>query len=406
MNQVPAYRFLNWRNPCITIKRKLKLNLLNTSYYASAHTEILMNPTRSFFQDLLHILVTNNYVIVSETYSKKYNAALTKFNSIFLIGREFSSTVAFCEATKAYGTKHNIAFTTYSSSSTFSVNQKTPISEWERQQLEPEAIILVVQHLEENDDVSTIFNNLKRSEYTSFICQDIKNIKQQFRKPEEGREIFSFITALQELDFYVRYSIGDNKTNSHQMTYVNIVDISNVSGTPHTTMKTFPIAGAWVDHKTIDNYLWVLFCLHNSVWPDVNDSSSSYTTTATLLLPSVFITDNEKALRNAITNAFPECKQLLCYKHIKNNFKKQLLSMMKKDKNGDKRDFLNELASYLDQITLKCTTSKEEKKEIDAYLRFAKDNCKDQEKSTKAFLESILTLEIALPTMQKVHMLL
>ncbi|OAD71775.1 hypothetical protein PHYBLDRAFT_72743 [Phycomyces blakesleeanus NRRL 1555(-)] len=60
---------------------------------------------------------------------------------------------------------------------------------------------------------------------------------------------------------------------------------------------------------------------------------------------------------------------------------------MKEDENGDRRGFLDELASHLDQIALKCTTSEEEKKEIDAYLRFAKDNCKDQGKSAKAFLE-------------------
>ncbi|OAD71618.1 hypothetical protein PHYBLDRAFT_70050 [Phycomyces blakesleeanus NRRL 1555(-)] len=61
---------------------------------------------------------TNDFVIVSETSSKKYDTALTEFNSIFLIGRQFSSTVAVCEAVKAYGATHNIAFSTMFSSET------------------------------------------------------------------------------------------------------------------------------------------------------------------------------------------------------------------------------------------------------------------------------------------------
>ncbi|OAD67051.1 hypothetical protein PHYBLDRAFT_70406 [Phycomyces blakesleeanus NRRL 1555(-)] len=153
--------------------------------------------------------------------------------------------------------------------------------------LSSETMALVVKHLENNDDVSTIFNSLKINGYTNIVCHDIANIKQHFGKLEKGKEMFDFITTLQDLDFHVRYSVGnteDNqvnmvffvhqdvineaqrmpetviidatyKTNSHQMTYVNIVGTSNMSGNSCTTLKMYPIAGAWVEHETEENYL-------------------------------------------------------------------------------------------------------------------------------------------------------
>ncbi|OAD66383.1 hypothetical protein PHYBLDRAFT_70843 [Phycomyces blakesleeanus NRRL 1555(-)] len=204
---------------------------------------------------------TNDYVTVSETSSKKYNAALTEFNSIFLVGREFSSTVAVREATKAYGAKHNIALTTYSSLSTHirmiykhyvvleaSVNQKTPVPGCKRERvkdtqksgcpcfiyalekkdgkvlvhscetnhnhpivedhrayalyrkLSSEAMILVTKHLEDNNN-------------------DIENIKQHFGKSKNGKEMFSFTTTLQDLDFYVRYTVGNSEENKISMVF-------------------------------------------------------------------------------------------------------------------------------------------------------------------------------------------
>ncbi|OAD65672.1 hypothetical protein PHYBLDRAFT_153151 [Phycomyces blakesleeanus NRRL 1555(-)] len=65
------------------------------------------------------------------------------------------------------------------------------------------------------------------------------------------------------------------KTNSHRMTYVNIVGTSNVSGNPRTTLKTYPIAGAWVEHETEENYLWVLSCLRDAVWPNDNNNNNN-----------------------------------------------------------------------------------------------------------------------------------
>ncbi|OAD76751.1 hypothetical protein PHYBLDRAFT_142260 [Phycomyces blakesleeanus NRRL 1555(-)] len=239
--------------------------------------------------------------------------------------------------------------------------------------LSPEAMALVVKHLENNDDVFTIFNSLKINGYTNIVRHDIANIKQHFGKLEKGKEMFDFITTLQDLDFHVRMSEtviidATYKTNSHQMTYVNIVGTSNVSGNPRTTLKT---------------------CLRDAVWPDDNNNnnSNSSNNTKTILLPDVFITDNEKALRKAITQVFSESKQLLCYKHIKDSFKKQLLLMMKGDESSKKRDLLDKLSEFLDRIALKCITHQEVKKKTNRYLEFAKKNCKDQGKAAGAFFE-------------------
>ncbi|OAD68591.1 hypothetical protein PHYBLDRAFT_150188 [Phycomyces blakesleeanus NRRL 1555(-)] len=240
---------------------------------------------------------TNDFVIVSET-SKKYNAALTEFNSIFLVGREFSSVVAVQEAAKAYGVKHNIALTTeYASSSRIKlickhsgeyrdtrkakkVASKTSVMGetlpgWERKRkkdtqkhdcpcfmyantkkgrkltvrsreaehnhpieedrrayamhhkLLPEAMALVVKHLENNDDVSTIFNSLKINGYTNIVHHDIANIKQHFGKLEKGKEMFDFITTLQDLDFHVRYSVGNTEDNQVNMVFFVYQDAIN-----------------------------------------------------------------------------------------------------------------------------------------------------------------------------------
>ncbi|OAD65249.1 hypothetical protein PHYBLDRAFT_160858 [Phycomyces blakesleeanus NRRL 1555(-)] len=106
------------------------------------------------------------------------------------------------------------------------------------------------------------------------------NIKQQFGKSEQY------------------------KTNSHRMTFVNIVGTSNVRGNSRTTLMTFPIARAWVEHKTTANYLLVNFgvCAIPFVQMWVIAAVTAKRTTTTTVLPSVFTTDNKKALRNAITN--------------------------------------------------------------------------------------------------------
>ncbi|OAD67113.1 hypothetical protein PHYBLDRAFT_151717 [Phycomyces blakesleeanus NRRL 1555(-)] len=291
---------------------------------------------------------TNDFVIVSETL-KKYNAVLTEFNSIFL------------------GIKHNIALTTeYASSSRIKlickysgkyrdirkaekVASKTSVTSetlpgWERKhekdkqkhgcpcfmyanttkkgKLTVRSRETQHNHAIEEDRRAYAMHHKLLPKAMTLVVQHLKNNDNQHSgKSDKGRKMFDFITTLQDLDFYVRYSVGNmednqinmiffvhqdaiNGTNSHQMTYVNIVGTSNVSGNPHTTLKTFPIAGAWVDHEIEENYLWVISCLCNAVWPDVHDNNNNNNNNnnnQTPLLSDVFITDNEKALRNAIT---------------------------------------------------------------------------------------------------------
>ncbi|OAD68774.1 hypothetical protein PHYBLDRAFT_63318 [Phycomyces blakesleeanus NRRL 1555(-)] len=234
---------------------------------------------------------TNDLVIVSETSSKKYNTALTEFNSIFLVGRQFSSTVAVREAVKTYGATHNIAFSTMFSSETCikiickhagkyrdthkaakialetSTSKESPLPGWERkhvkdtqkhgcqcfvyaskkkdgrvavhlceaqhnhpieedrkayamhQKLLPEDMALVTRHLENNDDVSIIFNSLKIYGYTNVVCQDIENIKQHFGKDYEGKEMFGFIITLQDLDFYIHYTVDNTDDKRINMVF-------------------------------------------------------------------------------------------------------------------------------------------------------------------------------------------
>ncbi|OAD70342.1 hypothetical protein PHYBLDRAFT_60246 [Phycomyces blakesleeanus NRRL 1555(-)] len=252
---------------------------------------------------------------------------------------EFSSVVAVREAAKAYDVNHNIALTTaYSSSSriklickhsggnlaVYSCEAQHNLAAEENSRayamhckLSPEVMDIVSKYPEENDDVVTVFNILKRSEYTNIIFQDIANIKKHFGKSGEGREIFEFITTLQDLDFHERYIVDnteDNKVN--KVFFVHKDAIEEAIGIPETA-----IIGA--TYKTNS---------HSMIFVNIVGTS-------------VFITDNEQALRNALTHAFPKSKQFLCYKHIKDNFKKQLFPVMKEDENEEKKSFLEKLAN-------------------------------------------------------------
>lgn len=155
--------------------------------------------------------------------------------------------------------------------------------------------------------------------------------------------MYRFITSLQELKYFVRFTVdSDNricsvffcheesikearnkseaividatyKTNSHKLTFINIVGTCNVSsitskGREH--LQTFGIAGVWVNNELQSTYTWSLEQLKDAVWP-----SEEYGK------PGVFITDNEKALRNAISEVFPSSEQLLCVVHLMKNVK-------------------------------------------------------------------------------------
>lgn len=55
-----------------------------------------------------------------------------------------------------------------------------------------------------------------------------------------------------------------------------------------------------------------------------------------MTLPSVFVTDQEEALRNAVKTQFPEAKTLLCSVHIISNFKKNVMKTFKPEDDKEK----------------------------------------------------------------------
>lgn len=173
--------------------------------------------------------------------------------------------------------------------------------------------------------------------------KDIYNIRDLFFKDDASKGMYRFITGLQNLGYFVRFTVdSDNricsvffchevsvkearkkpevitvdatyKTNSHKLTFINIVGTCNVSSTTSESrehLQTFGIAGAWVNSELESTYTWALKQLKESVWPTEEYGK-----------PGVFITDNEKALRNAISAVFPSSGQLLCVLHIMRNIR-------------------------------------------------------------------------------------
>lgn len=102
------------------------------------------------------------------------------------------------------------------------------------------------------------------------------------------------------------------KLNAHKLVFVDIVGTSNVMSKKHGTLATFEIAGAWIREEHTYCYEWVLTCLQDTIWPTSLE--------AKIRLPSVIVTENEKALRSAITTVFPTSRNLLCCIHLERNF--------------------------------------------------------------------------------------
>ena len=105
------------------------------------------------------------------------------------------------------------------------------------------------------------------------------------------------------------------KTNAHKMSLVNIVGTSNVTAPKSGgILRTFTVAGAFINAETEEVYTWIMEELKSAVWPDGCCASQ----------PSVFVTDNEQALRNAIDTTFPDSQHLLCSWHLWNTMKTKL----------------------------------------------------------------------------------
>ncbi|OAD79340.1 hypothetical protein PHYBLDRAFT_58389 [Phycomyces blakesleeanus NRRL 1555(-)] len=207
---------------------------------------------------------TNDFVIISEI-SKKYDTVLTDFNSIIVVVevfKKFSHIKLICKHSSEYRDIRKAEEITYKISVTSETlpererkyekniqkhdcpcfmyanttkKGKLTVRSRETQhnhvikencrayamhrKLLLKTMALVVKHLENNDNISTIFHSLKINGFTNIVQHDIANIKQYFRKSDEGREIFEFLTTLQDLDFYVRYSVSNTEDNQINMIF-------------------------------------------------------------------------------------------------------------------------------------------------------------------------------------------
>ncbi|KAG2193120.1 hypothetical protein INT47_003111 [Mucor saturninus] len=187
--------------------------------------------------------------------------------------------------------------------------------------------------------IYSLLSNLESFECKRYHQKDIQNIQSLYLNDNGGKEMYSLITELENLGYVIRIQVKENqevkglffihekaisearrwleaitidatyKTNAHKMSLVNIVGTSNASsvkGGNH--LQTFAIAAAFVNSETEGTYQWILEELREAVWP----------TETSFKLPSVIVTDNEHALRNAIETVFPESQHLLCSWHLWN----------------------------------------------------------------------------------------
>lgn len=177
------------------------------------------------------------------------------------------------------------------------------------------------------------------------VKKDIQNIQSMFLKDEDGKDMYFLIRDLESLGYAVRFQVNGSrqieslffinetaikearrwpeaitidatyKTNAHKLTLVNIVGTSNVTSGKYNSLQTFPIAAAFVNSEKEEKYKWILEELRDAIWPVEGDHR----------LPSVFVTDNELALRNAIESVFPESQHVLCSWHLWNTMETKLL---------------------------------------------------------------------------------
>ncbi|KAG2195514.1 hypothetical protein INT47_002710, partial [Mucor saturninus] len=195
------------------------------------------------------------------------------------------------------------------------------------------------------DPVTSVMDTLKALNVKNIIKKDIQNIQSLYLNDNGGKEMYSLITELENLGYVIRIQVKENqevkglffihekaisearrwpeaitidatyKTNAHKMSLVNIVGTSNASSVKGgNRLQTFAVAAAFVNSETEGTYQWILEELREAVWP----------TETSFKLPSVIVTDNEQALRNAIETVFPESQHLLCSWHLWNTMSTKL----------------------------------------------------------------------------------
>lgn len=175
-----------------------------------------------------------------------------------------------------------------------------------------------------------------------------------FTKSQDGKEMYTLITELEHLGYVVRIQVDSKnrieglffinecaindarrwpeavtidatyKTNAHKLTLENIVGTSNVTSEKMSgALQTFPIAAAFVNSEKEQKYQWILEELREAFWPEEEN----------FRLPSVFVTNNEQALINAIETVFPESQHLLCSWHLWNTMQAKKLEPSTSNKN-------------------------------------------------------------------------
>ncbi|KAG2199586.1 hypothetical protein INT47_012186, partial [Mucor saturninus] len=195
------------------------------------------------------------------------------------------------------------------------------------------------------DPVTSVMDTLKALNVKNIIEKDIQNIQALYLNDNGGKEMYSLVTELESLGYVIRIQVKGNqevsglffihekaieearrwpeaitidatyKTNAHKLSLVNIVGTSNASSIKGgNRLQTFAVAAAFVSNETEQTYNWILQELREAVWPIETNFN----------LPSVIVTDNEQALKNAIKLVFPESQHLLCSWHLWNTMSTKL----------------------------------------------------------------------------------
>lgn len=93
------------------------------------------------------------------------------------------------------------------------------------------------------------------------------------------------------------------KTNVYKFPLVSAVGISNITN-EKGSLKTFQIAMAWIENEKEYSYRWFLKTLRSKIYDTYN------------CIPCVFMSDRDRAIRNASEEIFPEVDKMLCTWHL------------------------------------------------------------------------------------------
>lgn len=182
-----------------------------------------------------------------------------------------------------------------------------------------------------------IYETLRSDNGRSAIkVTDIYKYKEKYLTDNNKNEVSELVEYLENRNYTVAYGLHENgkklaamfichpisvekaqqfpevvivdatyKTNSHKMPMVNVVGISNL-GT--TKLRTFLIASVLITSEKETSYNWVAQQMREHIFPNKE--------------PGLFVTDDERALTNALNEEFPSTPNTLCCWHVLKNFEK------------------------------------------------------------------------------------